>query len=163
MVHVLPSEDLELPNHLTCRSCDTVAEVRARLMASRPDSQLEQCHVFALPNGLWQREGSGCHTLAALEALLGHFEACPETQRLSRLGMADGACELLLVPRRWLSVQVQVYHGEDFKGLRQLRVAGSMRLKELSRQLIRSLRQSPLEDLTPSEIARHGIGVTEMS
>ena len=72
-MHVLLC-DLELPSQLTCRSCDTVAEIRARFMASsRPEGHLEQCHVFALPNGLWQREGSRCHNLAGLEVRTATF------------------------------------------------------------------------------------------
>lgn len=91
---------------------------------------------------------------ASFQALLGHFEPCPDSARLSRLGLADGACDLLFVPRPMLSVELQIVHNDELKGHRQLRVPSSMRLGELSYALIRSLRQSPLEDLAPSDIAR---------
>ena len=52
-----------------------------------------------------------------------------------------------------MSVEVQVWCGDDEKGPRQLRVPSTTRLAELSAVLIKSLRQSSLSDFTPSKFA----------
>ena len=116
-------------------------------------SLLEGSLAFAIECSLWQREGAGCRTLASLEHLLGGFAPVPETARLSRLGMADGGCHVVFVPKKVVSVEVQVCCGEEEKGTRQLRVPSTSRLSELSTILIRSLRQSGLPDFSPSDFA----------
>ncbi|CAK9026209.1 Elongation factor Tu (EF-Tu) [Durusdinium trenchii] len=147
---------------VTVRSCDTVAEVRLRLLAAcgaearaEAEAALEGSLALAVDSELWQREGASIQSLASLEVLLGHFTPCPETARLSRLGMADGGCHLIFVTKRILSVEVQVHLAEEFKGVRLLRVPSTLRLSELSAMLIRSLRQNALADLSPSEFAQH--------
>ncbi|CAK9036342.1 unnamed protein product [Durusdinium trenchii] len=154
--------DLGLPGQVTVRSCDTVAEVRLRLLAAcgaearaEAEAALEGSLALAVDSELWQREGASIQSLASLEVLLGHFTPCPETARLSRLGMADGGCHLIFVTKRILSVEVQVHLAEEFKGVRLLRVPSTLRLSELSAMLIRSLRQNALADLSPSEFAQH--------
>lgn len=153
--------DLGLPGQVTVRSCDTVAEVRLRLLAAcgaearaEAEAALEGSLALAVDSELWQREGASIQSLASLEVLLGHFTPCPETARLSRLGMADGGCHLIFVTKRILSVEVQVHLAEEFKGVRLLRVPSTLRLSELSAMLIRSLRQNALADLSPSEFAQ---------
>eukprot|EP00435_Cladocopium_sp_Y103_P000305 s4546_g1.t1 len=177
-VHVLPSgvpNDLDLPGQVAVRSCDTVADVRQRLLGSASSemrAETETCLdagrkvprkpcaqdgslAFAVESGLWEREGGDCQSLASLEALLGHFTQCLETARLSRLGMADGGCHMVFVTRRILSVEVQVHQGDEWKCICPLRVPSTMRLSELSATLIRTLRHSgQLADLSLSEFAQ---------
>ena len=142
---------------LEVRSCDSIADVRRKLVARAVEAEatalLEGSLAFAVECSTWEREGAGCRSLASLETLLGGFSPVPETARLSRLGMADGGCHLVFVPKKVVSLEVQVCHGEEEKGLRQLRVPSTTRLSELSKILIRSLRQSSLPDFAPSEFA----------
>jgi len=158
----VPGDPLDLPGHVAVRSCDTVAEVRQRLLSASSselrnevETLLDGSLAFAVESSLWQQEGRDCHTLASLEVLLGHFTPCPETARISRLGMADGGCHMVFVTRRILSVEVQVHQGEDWKGVCQLRVPSTIRLSELSSILIRSLsNHSELAEVAPSEFAQ---------
>ncbi|CAE7348595.1 tuf1 [Symbiodinium sp. CCMP2456] len=153
----LPGTLEGFPGSLEVRSCDSIADVRRKLVARAVEAEatalLEGSLAFAVECSTWEREGAGCRTLASLETLLGGFAPVPETARLSRLGMADGGCHLVFVPKKVISVEVLVCHGEEEKGTRQLRVPSTTRLSELSKILIRSLRQSSLPDFAPSEFA----------
>lgn len=153
----LPGTLEGFPGSLEVRSCDSIADVRRKLVARAVEAEatalLEGSLAFAVECSTWEREGAGCRSLASLETLLGGFSPVPETARLSRLGMADGGCHLVFVPKKVVSLEVQVCHGEEEKGLRQLRVPSTTRLSELSKILIRSLRQSSLPDFAPSEFA----------
>ena len=140
------------------RSCDAIADVRRKLAASTAERTeatglLEGSLAFVVGCSQWQREGADCRTLASLEALVGGFTPVSETAQLCRLGMADGGCHVIFVPRKVVSVEVQVCCGDEEKGTRQLRVPGTTRLSELSATLIKSLRQSSLADFAPSEFA----------
>lgn len=156
----LPGTLEGFPGSLEVRSCDSIADVRRKLVARAVEAEatalLEGSLAFAVECSTWEREGAGpagCRSLASLESLLGGFAPVPETARLSRLGMADGGCHLVFVPKKVISVEVLVCHGEEEKGTRQLRVPSTTRLSELSKVLIRSLRQSSLPDFAPSEFA----------
>mmetsp|Transcript_31253 Transcript_31253/g.72301 ORF Transcript_31253/g.72301 Transcript_31253/m.72301 type:complete len:722 (+) Transcript_31253:53-2218(+) len=150
--------DGSFPGSVEVRSCDTVADVRHKLVgaaAERTEAMalLEGSLAFAVECSLWQREGRDCRTLRSLEDVLGGFTPVLETSRLARLGMADGGYHLVFVPRKVVSVEVQVFHGDDQKGSRQLRVPSTARLSELSAILLRSLRNNTFADFTPSEFA----------
>eukprot|EP00913_Durusdinium_trenchii_P033462 g31328.t1 len=66
--------DLGLPGQVTVRSCDTVAEVRLRLLAAcgaearaEAEAALEGSLALAVDSELWQREGASIQSLASLE------------------------------------------------------------------------------------------------
>ena len=59
---------------MTVRSCDTVAEVRLRLLAAcgaearaEAEAALEGSLALAVDSELWQREGASIQSLASLE------------------------------------------------------------------------------------------------
>eukprot|EP00931_Biecheleriopsis_adriatica_P061012 TRINITY_DN36666_c0_g1_i1.p1 TRINITY_DN36666_c0_g1~~TRINITY_DN36666_c0_g1_i1.p1 ORF type:complete len:760 (-),score=142.32 TRINITY_DN36666_c0_g1_i1:8-1945(-) len=143
------------PASVAVKSCDTIAQVRRKLLAacavtarSDLETQLNGSQAFAIENSIWTTEGSGCNSLAALERLLGHFSPCPDEARLSRLGIADGGCHLVFVPKKQLLLEIHVHNGSEEVGVRQLRVPSLTRLAELSKMLVTNLCQNPIGNST---------------
>ncbi|CAE8588269.1 unnamed protein product, partial [Polarella glacialis] len=72
-----------IPGAVAVRSCDTIAEVRERLVVgcaatARPEAaiRLRGSQAFAVERSLWATQGTECRSLAALERILGHFVPC---------------------------------------------------------------------------------------
>lgn len=147
---------------IACLSCDTVAEVRGRLVsamatAMREDSspppgfQLRGSKVFAVDRASWLARGSEAKSLSALANLLGHFKPVSESARLSRLGVADGSGHLIFVPEELLLVEVVVHVGDAVLTRKLPAVPGTVRLVELAQLLAQSLREKPAKEFTISE------------
>jgi len=140
-----------VPNTVAARSCDTVADVRERLLgatgANRSEAvvQLRGSQVFIVEKSSWRPDGGAClRSLEDLERLLGHFRPCSDAAKLSRLGIADGSGHLIFVPKLQLSVEIEVFNGSEEVGTRKLRVPSTTKLSELSFLLLRSLREKSL-------------------
>eukprot|EP00927_Polykrikos_kofoidii_P022441 TRINITY_DN20940_c0_g1_i1.p1 TRINITY_DN20940_c0_g1~~TRINITY_DN20940_c0_g1_i1.p1 ORF type:complete len:883 (+),score=128.37 TRINITY_DN20940_c0_g1_i1:184-2832(+) len=129
------------PSTVACLSSDTIAEVRERILSaiigagslSRAQvAALRRCKVIAVDRAAWIAGAAECRTLSMLAKLAGYFSPCDDDARLSRLGIADEFCHLVLVPEKVLLVEVQVYSSnEHLPTLKKLRVPDTFRLSEL--------------------------------